>query len=123
MGRRILIIQGRPDPAGGHLCHAIAQSYASGASRSGHEVRCVDAAQLEFPIPRTQDEIENSVPVSCMSAAQETGPLWWSGITPVRSTLIGSVAGMTSAKAEYWIENLKSAGRRARSAKAGADLR
>lgn len=28
MGKRIVIIQGHPDPVGGHLCHGLADSYA-----------------------------------------------------------------------------------------------
>ena len=31
MSRRIAIIQGHPDPNGGHFGHALAQSYAEGA--------------------------------------------------------------------------------------------
>jgi len=54
MARNILIIQGHPDPAGGHLCHALADAYAEGACEAGSEVRRVEVAQLDFPILRTQ---------------------------------------------------------------------
>lgn len=53
---RILIVQGHPDPAGGHLCHALAQAYREGALAAGHEVRVIDVAQLYFPLLRTQAE-------------------------------------------------------------------
>jgi putative NADPH-quinone reductase len=53
---RILIVQGHPDPAGGHLCHALADAYREGALAAGHEVRVVDVAQLDFPLLRTQAE-------------------------------------------------------------------
>ncbi len=53
---RILIVQGHPDPAGGHLCHALAQAYREGALAAGHEVRVIDVAQLDFPLLRTQAE-------------------------------------------------------------------
>ena len=36
--RRIAIVQGHPDPAGKHLCHALADAYADGAARAGHAV-------------------------------------------------------------------------------------
>jgi putative NADPH-quinone reductase len=51
--RRILIIQGHPDSKGGHLCHALAQAYADGAAESGHKLRRVEVAQLDFPLLRS----------------------------------------------------------------------
>jgi putative NADPH-quinone reductase len=51
---RILLIQGHPDPAGGHLGHALAASYRQGAEAAGREVRQVDVAQLDFPLLRSQ---------------------------------------------------------------------
>ena len=53
---RILIVQGHPDPAGGHLCHALAEAYREGALAAGHEVRLIDVARLDFPLLRTQAE-------------------------------------------------------------------
>lgn len=35
MPSTILIIQGHPDPAGGHLCRALADAYAEGAAGAG----------------------------------------------------------------------------------------
>jgi putative NADPH-quinone reductase len=196
MGRRILIIQGHPDPGGGHFCHALAQSYATGASAAGHEVRHIDVAHLDFPILRTQADFEDSQPVASIRAAQDDirwaehlvivhplwhsgmpallwaffeqtfrygffaqkstthkrwparllkgrtahivitmgmpalfyrwvlrahglkmftgGVLWWSGITNVNSTLIGSVGSIDKPKAEIWLERLRAAGKAAR---------
>lgn len=54
--RRILLIQGHPDPAGGHLCHALAGSYRQAAEAVGREVRQVDVAGLDFPLLRSQAE-------------------------------------------------------------------
>jgi putative NADPH-quinone reductase len=50
VSRRILIIQGHPDPARGHLCHALAAAYAEGARGAGHAVELVEPAQLAFPL-------------------------------------------------------------------------
>lgn len=50
----ILVIQGHPDPGGGHLCHALAQAYADGARAGGHRVIVIDVAQLDFPLLRSQ---------------------------------------------------------------------
>ena len=72
MPERIALIQAHPDPAGGHLCHALAQAYADGARRAGREVRVIDVAQLDFPLLRSQkDWQEGEVPAS-LRPAQET---------------------------------------------------
>ncbi|HEY7646675.1 MAG TPA: NAD(P)H-dependent oxidoreductase, partial [Hyphomicrobiales bacterium] len=54
----ILIIQGHPDPAGDHLCHALADAYAQGAVGAGHSVSRVDVAAIDFPLLRTKAEFE-----------------------------------------------------------------
>lgn len=72
MPERIALIQAHPDPAGGHLCHALARAYADGALRAGREVRVIDVAQLDFPLLRSQkDWLEGEVPAS-LRPAQET---------------------------------------------------
>ena len=61
--KRILIIQGHPDPKGGHLGQALAQAYADGAAETGHELRRVEVAQLDFPVLRSAQDFEKgSVP-------------------------------------------------------------
>lgn len=66
---RILLIQGHPDPKGGHYCHALAQAYAEGAAAAGHELRHADVAQLEFPLLRSQVEWESDpLPVALQPA-------------------------------------------------------
>jgi putative NADPH-quinone reductase len=47
---RILVIQGHPDPAGGHLCHALAEAYVDAARAAGHQVEVVTPATLDFPL-------------------------------------------------------------------------
>lgn len=69
--KRILILQGHPDPAGGHLCHALAQAYAEGARDAGHAVQIIDIAQLDFPLLRSQADWESgSLPVALGPAQQ-----------------------------------------------------
>ena len=58
MARRITVIQGHPDPAGGHLLHAMADAYSEGATAAGHDVRRIEVARLEFPLLRTQVDFE-----------------------------------------------------------------
>jgi len=58
MPRHVTIIQGHPDPAGGHLCNALADAYAEGAQTGGHGVSRIDLAKIDFPLLRTQVEFE-----------------------------------------------------------------
>ena len=53
---RIAVVQGHPDPAGGHFCHALADAYATGAIAGGHELRRIEVAGLDFPLLRSQAE-------------------------------------------------------------------
>ena len=70
--RRIAIIQGHPDPAGGHFSHALADAYAEGASAAGHQVRRIEVATLGVPLLQTQADFEHGVPPPAIAAAQET---------------------------------------------------
>jgi putative NADPH-quinone reductase len=49
MTRRILIIDGHPDPAAARFVHALALAYERGALAAGHEVRRLAVAELQFP--------------------------------------------------------------------------
>jgi putative NADPH-quinone reductase len=67
--RRVTIIQGHPDPAGGHLCNALADAYADGAAAKGHAVSRIEVAKLDFPMLRSQAEFEKgSLPLSLAEA-------------------------------------------------------
>ncbi len=52
--RRILLIDAHPDPEAGHLTQALIAAYAVGASESGHELRRMRLATLDFPLLRSQ---------------------------------------------------------------------
>ena len=56
MTRRIAIIQGHPDPEGGHFCHALAESYHAGAEAAGHVANIIDTAAMDLPYIRNQAE-------------------------------------------------------------------
>ena len=84
--KRILILQGHPDPRGKHFLHALAASYAEGARAAGHAVHEVDIAQLDFPLLRSADDWQKgSLPPMLLPAQQEIAwanhivilfPLW-----------------------------------------------
>ncbi|MEO8631067.1 MAG: NAD(P)H-dependent oxidoreductase [Betaproteobacteria bacterium] len=69
---RIVIIQGHPDPRPGHLGHALAQAYATGATRAGHDVKVIDVALLEFPLLRSKQDWETRDPPEPLRDAQRT---------------------------------------------------
>jgi putative NADPH-quinone reductase len=67
----IVIIQGHPDAAGGHLCHALADAYAKGCAEAGHEVERIEVAQLEFPVLRTLTDFETGEAPPDIQVAQD----------------------------------------------------
>jgi len=90
MSTQVLLIQGHPDAAGGHLCHSLAQAYADGAREAGHEVRTLDVAHLEFPLLRSQHAWTHEAVPPALLPAQEAirwadhlvilFPLWLGGM-------------------------------------------
>jgi len=90
MTRHIAVIQGHPDPRGGHLGHALADAYAQGAAEAGHEVRRINVATLEFPVLRTKEDYEKGAPPDSIRECQESitwadhllivFPLWGGGM-------------------------------------------
>jgi putative NADPH-quinone reductase len=58
MTRRILILDGHPDPDEGRFVHALAAAYREGAEAGKHEVIMIRLADVEFPLLRTQAEYE-----------------------------------------------------------------
>jgi putative NADPH-quinone reductase len=49
MPKKILVINGHPDPSPQRFDHALADSYFSGAREAGHDVRRVAIAEVDFP--------------------------------------------------------------------------
>ncbi len=71
MKKRILIIQGHPDPDKDHFCIALATEYQNAAVGTGHDVRVIHVARLDFPVLRSADDYENGTPVVDIREAQE----------------------------------------------------
>lgn len=68
--KRVLVIQGHPDSARPHLCHALAEAYADGASGAGHEIRRVDVGALEFPLLKSQHDWETGAVPAALEPVQ-----------------------------------------------------
>jgi putative NADPH-quinone reductase len=88
--RRILIIQGHPDPVPTRLCCALAEAYAAGAIEAGHQVTRLSVAELDLPLLRLPEEFQTGTPSAAVLAAQESlrgaehwvliYPIWLSGM-------------------------------------------
>ncbi|HSB99762.1 MAG TPA: NAD(P)H-dependent oxidoreductase [Burkholderiaceae bacterium] len=102
MSKRVLLIQGHPDPAGGHYCHALAQAYADGARAADHEVRSIDVAQLDFPLLRSQHAWTHEPLPPALAPAQEAirwadhlvffFPLWLGGMPALLKGFLEQIA-------------------------------
>lgn len=108
MTRRIAILQGHPDAAGNHLLNAMADAYAEGATSSGHEVRRIEVAKLDFPLLRTQAEFESDkLPPALVQARDDMRwaehwvflfPLWHGTMPASSSTSSGRVSRWSTGK-------------------------
>jgi putative NADPH-quinone reductase len=100
--QRIVLIQGHPDATAPHLCNALAQSYADGATAAGHEVRHVDIATIDFPWLRSQHEWElGLLPAALKPAQADIGwaqhivlffPLWLGDMPALLKAFLEQVA-------------------------------
>lgn len=91
MGKRIVLIQGHPDPVGGHFGQALAAAYRQGAEQAGHEVRLIEVAALDVPMVRSKAQWDGGELIPALDQAQQTlawGEHWvlfyplWLGTMP-----------------------------------------
>jgi putative NADPH-quinone reductase len=92
MAKRIVIIQGHPDPEGGYLCHALADAYAAGAAEAGHGVETLTPSTLRLPLLETKAGFEAPPPPEVAAVQAVVGeanhlvflfPLWLGGMPAV----------------------------------------
>ncbi|MFZ5668523.1 MAG: NAD(P)H-dependent oxidoreductase [Pseudomonadota bacterium] len=69
--RRILVINGHPDPSPEHLCAALASAYERGARAAGHDVSRLDVGALAFPLIRSMRDYQVSPMPPDVEKAQE----------------------------------------------------
>jgi putative NADPH-quinone reductase len=88
---KITVLQGHPDGAGGHFCHALCEAYCAGARRAGHDVRVIDLGKMEFPLLRTKDAFDHGALPRELQGAQDAIAWadhlllvypWWLGEMP-----------------------------------------
>lgn len=68
--KRILIIQGHPDPKSGHFVQALGSAYQRGARNAGHVCKRIDVARLDFPLLRSAEEWKFREPPADIREAQ-----------------------------------------------------
>lgn len=56
MSRRVLVINGHPDPSGERYCTALSAAYLRGADRGGHQIRRIDVGALKLPPVDSQSQ-------------------------------------------------------------------
>lgn len=89
MGKRILVIDGHPDPRPERLCSALADAYAAGAEAAGHEVRRIDVGRLEFPLIRDADTFIKDAPPPTIAEAQDA-VRWCEHLVVIHPLWLGS---------------------------------
>lgn len=72
MSKRILVINGHPDPHPERLCAALAEAYAANAVRAGHQVRRIDVGALDFPLIRDARTFVDEPPPVAIAEAQDS---------------------------------------------------
>ena len=68
--KRVLVINGHPDPDPAHLCAALAEAYARGASAAGHDVSRLDVGALAFPLVRSLKDYQSATSTADIDKAQ-----------------------------------------------------
>lgn len=93
MAKKVLIINGHPDPRPERFCHALAGAYAEGAAGAGHEVRQVRIGDLDFPLlRRREDWQEGSLPPAIAEA--QASIAWADHIVIVYPLWLGDVPAL-----------------------------
>ncbi len=71
MARRILLIEGHPDPDPARFLHALAEAYAEGAAEAGHAVERIAIGTLGLEFLRTKTEWDSAPPAPPIAACQQ----------------------------------------------------
>ena len=99
--KRILLLQGHPDASAAHFGDSLADAYARGAQRAGHEVRQIRIAELDFPLLRSKSAWDTEAPPPVLQRAQDAirwaehivlfFPLWLGGMPAIAKGFLEQV--------------------------------
>jgi len=93
--RRILIIEGHPDPSRERLCHALAESYREGARNAGHELRTLILGDLDIPLLGGRSDWE--APASSAIHHWQDDLLWADHVVLVFPLWLGDMPALVKA--------------------------
>lgn len=88
MGRKIVVINGHPDPSGERFVAALVGAYLQGASETGHQIRRIDVGEInlkpvhsmaEFAGPATAQAIGLQETIAWAEHLVIVYPLWLGG--------------------------------------------
>jgi putative NADPH-quinone reductase len=96
MTKRVLLLQGHPDPAPERLCRALADAYEAGARQAGHALRRIDIGALDFPFLRNKEAFETGAPPAPIKAAQND-LLWAEHVVLIYPLWLGAMPAFTKA--------------------------
>ena len=71
MIRRITILKGHPDPRGHRFGNALADAYVNGARAAGHEIKCIEVTNLDFPLLRSSEDFYQGATPEGIRPAQD----------------------------------------------------
>lgn len=94
--RKIVIIDGHPDPREDSLCRAAVNAYVSGAASAGHDVRRITIARTDFPVLRSKQDWENGDLPDALREPQEA-IAWADHILIVYPLWLGSMPALVKA--------------------------
>lgn len=103
--RRILVINGHPDPTELHFCHALVDEYLAGAAEGGHEHRRLDLAQVDVPYLRSRKEWENTpLPATLVRGADLVA--WADHLVFIFPLWLGTMPALVKAFLEHTLRPL-----------------
>ena len=98
--KRVLVINGHPDPASERLCSALAAAYLEGARAAGTETRRIDIGALSFPFLRTSEAFAHAPSHPDIQKARED-MLWANHLVFVYPLWLGGPPAMLKAFMEW----------------------
>jgi len=94
--RKVLVINGHPDPSPDRLCSALARAYAEGAMEAGLQVRRLSIGEMTFPLVRTATEFAAPARDQTILDAQQDFT-WADHVVLVHPLWLGSEPAMLKA--------------------------
>lgn len=102
MPKRVLILDGHPDPAQERLVHALAAAYRDGAAEAKHEVMLLRLADLDVPLLRSQADYEHAGPAAGIKHCQDALD-WANHLVLLYPLWLGSMPAMLKALLEQML--------------------